>query len=178
MRWVSTFGAEPNGRGSARPGAGRAGRNPLERDEARSSGTAVPPFPAPKRRACLCGLSRVDAFCWGDGSANVGRFERLRFEERRRQPMVVGAMIAIRASAPGCLHKPTLATDNGPEQRRHHQGRRMVGRSIEQSIGESVVRRRQRQLFIEGEMVQLAGLEPATFGATIRRSSQLSYSCT
>ena len=27
-------------------------------------------------------------------------------------------------------------------------------------------------------MVQLPGLEPGTFGATIRRSNQLSYSCT
>ena len=27
-------------------------------------------------------------------------------------------------------------------------------------------------------MVQLVGLEPTTFGSTIRRSNQLSYSCT
>lgn len=28
------------------------------------------------------------------------------------------------------------------------------------------------------QMVQLPGLEPGTFGSTIRRSNQLSYSCT
>ena len=30
----------------------------------------------------------------------------------------------------------------------------------------------------DGDVVQLGGLEPPTFGTTIRRSNQLSYSCT
>src|ERR1051326_2454989 len=32
--------------------------------------------------------------------------------------------------------------------------------------------------WVKNQMVQLLGVEPRTFGSTIRRSSQLSYSCT
>jgi hypothetical protein len=61
----------------------------------------------------------------------------------------------------------------GAARRRAHigLGERHAGAAPDEALGTVEMSR-------ESKMVQLGGLEPPTSGATIRRSNQLSYSCT